>query len=186
LQFAISFFEILVGRAKSLRQRRIGIGQLPELEVASFQGGLGVGNLPPLRVELEENAHLGTEDGRIDRFEEEVHRARAIAAQYVVLAVPSGRQEDDGNVASGRVLACVVSDFVPVHFRHLHVEQKNGELPLEELAQGFVAALGNHHLASQAIEQRAQGDQVGLDVVDDENRNARRFNRVRRQGAGNG
>jgi hypothetical protein len=56
----------------------------------------------------------------------------------------------------------------PVHPRHVDVEQDERELPLEHLAQRFVAGRRRMQVLAQLLEHRAVDEQLVRPVVDDQ------------------
>ena len=95
-------------------------------------------------IQLDEDADLGAHDRRHDRREDEVHRAKVVAAPHVGLGLVQRRHEDDRRELRAWPLTDQLRCLETVHDRHSHVEQDHGELVAEQLAQG-VGARGRLH-----------------------------------------
>ncbi len=63
----------------------------------------------------------------------------------------------------------------PVEPRHLHVHEDAGEVPLEECQQRLVPRVREHQLLLQRLQDGPQGDQVGVDVVHDQDAGTHRL-----------
>ena len=92
-------------------------------------------------------------------------------------------EEDDRDALGLLALADDAGGLVAVHARHVDVEQDHRELALEQMAQRLLAGAGDHDLG-QILDHGADGEQVVLVVVDDQDRAARSARR--RLGSGRG
>jgi hypothetical protein len=128
-------------------------------------GDLAVEALPP-QEQVEEDLHLAAQDVGVHRLEEEVEGTAVVPPADVFVALVHGRDEDDGDLTGGGVLAGVSRHLVAVHVRHLHVQQHHREVALEQLLQRFIARVGADQLAVQARQLGFQRQEVGVDVVD--------------------
>jgi len=110
---------------------------LIELQPIGYAGqpvehGLGAQQVV-LHLQGQVGLHPCANDGRVDRFGDEVHRTQAEADQFVgFLALRS--DEDHRNVAGLRVRLQAATDLVAVHALHDHVEQY--QVGLLRLADG--------------------------------------------------
>ncbi|MNC48780.1 hypothetical protein D3C75_979160 [compost metagenome] len=99
---------------------------------------------------------------------QKVHRAAFIALERVVHLAPGGGDEHDGDVAGLFRAAHQLGQFETVHARHLHIEDGQGELVLEQQRQRCLGRLCLVHLAVLALDQGVEGQQVFWQVVDDQ------------------
>ena len=81
-----------------------------------------------LGVELEEDADLGAQDGRVVRLEDVVDGAGRVAAEDVVALLADRGHEDDRHRARALAALDQLGGLEAVHARHLHVEQHDGEV----------------------------------------------------------
>ena len=124
----------------SRRQRRIDrerrLREALELNRPSFErGGLRL-RLRRLAEELDEHADLRPQDVGLRRREDVVDGAERIAPRGMRV-VRIRRHEDDRGVLRARPLPQERGRLEAVHRRHVHVEQDDRELVLEEQTQGL-------------------------------------------------
>jgi hypothetical protein len=124
--------------------------------------------LLPLAEQLDEDRDLALEELGIDRLEQEIDGARLVAAEDADRLRGVGGHEDDRHAAGALGPAHQFSELEPVHGRHPHVDQGEGDVVLEQKLQRF----GPAHCLEQAdpglIEQRGQDFDVLGTVVDDQ------------------
>jgi hypothetical protein len=110
-----------------------------------------------LLVEVHEHGDLGLEDLRDHGSADEVHCPQRIAAEDVGLHLVHGREEDDGRLLGARARADHLRGLEAVHHRHVHVEEDDREVLLQEGAQGLAPGIGAHHLLAEVAQDRFQG-----------------------------
>ncbi|MDT4827249.1 hypothetical protein FQZ97_605890 [compost metagenome] len=101
----------------------------------------------------------------IEGFEDEVHRAGGVSLQHGVLGVGDGGDEDDRREAGQRAAAHQAGDFEAVHARHLHVQQDQADLFLEQAFQCRLAGVHRAYLPFAVVQQRLHRGKVFLAVV---------------------
>ncbi|MNE28043.1 hypothetical protein D3C80_1214700 [compost metagenome] len=99
---------------------------------------------------------------------QKVHGPALVALEGIVHLAACGADENDRDVLGLLRAAHQLGQFEAVHAGHLHVEDSQGELVLEQQCQGLVGGLSLVHLAVFALDQRVQGQQVLRQVVDDQ------------------
>ncbi len=134
-----------------------------------------------LGEQVDEHRDLGAKHDRIDRLEHIVDRAHRIAAHQMLGFLVDRRQEDDRDALGLLARADDLGGLVAVHPGHVDVEQDDRELAPEQLAQRFLARIGDDHLAD-FLEHGRDREQVALVIVDDQHARAIE-RRVRRAGA---
>ena len=155
-----------VGVADALEQRRRAVG-----------GGLGeVGVALPLPARLrlllleqaDEGGDLLPEDVGIERLEEVVDGAGRVAGvDLPPVAVECG-DEDDRREARRRQGLDVPRDLVAVHPGHLHVEDDDGEVLVQDVLERFGGVVGADEANAERLESRLEGEEVLGAVVDQE------------------
>ncbi|MNN06261.1 hypothetical protein D3C81_1190440 [compost metagenome] len=121
-----------------------------------------------LAKQVDEHRHLAFHRQAVQRLVQEVHRAAFVALEGVVHLAPGGADKDNRDILGLLGAAHQLGQFEAVHAGHLHVEDSQGELVLEQQCQGLVGGLSLVHLAVFALDQRVQGQQVLRQVVDDQ------------------
>ena len=121
-----------------------------------------------LAEEVHEDLDLRLEDLRDDRLEEVVDRADGVSLEDVRFVPRERRDEDDRRVAGLLALANQVRGLEAVHFGHLHVEEDDGEIVVEQPLQGLHPRLGADALDVSVGEHRLERDQVVRLIVDEE------------------
>jgi hypothetical protein len=132
-----------------------------------------------------EDLHLRAQHLRDDGCKQEVGRAPLVSLEAVDFIGQEGRHENDGDVGRAGPLVDRFGRFETIHTGHVHVEQNDGEIVQQDLAQRFLARAGRQDFVmrfhSPLVKQAGQGQQAGHIVVDDENF---RFRSVRHVGSG--
>ena len=118
-------------------------------------------------LQLHEDPDLGTQDFGDDRRQDVVDRAERIAFRRLRL-VGERRYEDDGRMARAAALADQLGRLVSGHPRHVHVEQDDREIPLDQLQQRLLARGDGHDVLIEIIEARAIDQMLFGQVVDDQ------------------
>jgi hypothetical protein len=117
--------------------------------------------------QLDEDADLRAQDLRLNRFEDVVDRAELVSAKDVRLAATERGEKDDRRVARFVAGADQARRLEAVEIRHLHVEQDDGELLIEQMAQRLLARLRHDQPPVVVIRKdRLQREQVVRLVVD--------------------
>ena len=125
-------------------------------------------DLPPLAIELDEDAHLATDRERIERLEEEVDRASLVAAEHARALPAHRRDEDDGDVPRALHPAHELRELEPVHLGHLHVEQRQREVVAEQQLEGLLAGASAVHFDVLVTQESLERNEVVLAIVDEE------------------
>ena len=108
---------------------------MAELELLAFdlvQSLFLLGEATPLEIQLDEHVDLRPQDLRLERFEDVVDRADGVSLEDVLLVLADRREEDDRDELRSLARLDHLRCLEPVHARHLHVEQNDGELALEQ------------------------------------------------------
>jgi hypothetical protein len=106
--------------------------------------------------------------GRGDRLDQVIDCARLVAAVHRIHVVAGRGQEDDRGQAGAAPLADQPGSLEPVHARHPHVEQDDGELVLQDQAQRFGARAGDHEILPERLQHLLQRIQTVRLVVDEQ------------------
>ena len=101
----------------------------------------------------------------VDRFVEEVVRARLEALDAIRDLVERGNH-DDGNVMGARIGLQPPADFETVHLRHHHVQQDDIDMTLGADAQGFGAGIGWRDLKILGGQPGIEQLHIRWDIVD--------------------
>ncbi len=88
-------------------------------------------------MKLKEGLGLVAQDLRLERLEQEVHRAGVVALEHPVTLLHAGRHEDDRHVPSALGTAHQLGQLEAIHLGHLHVDQRQGKLVLQHQLQRF-------------------------------------------------
>ena len=121
-----------------------------------------------LAVQLDEDRDLRAQHLRVERLEEVVDGARGVAAEHVPLLLRDRGQEDDRDRLRPLALLDQLRGLEPVETRHLDVEQDAREVLVEERPERLLAGLRADEVLAERLEDRAQGDEVLLAVVDEQ------------------
>ena len=125
-------------------------------------------------LQFELGAHPRQHDRRVDRLGDVIDRAQFESAFLVLGGVHRG-DEDDRDLARGRVLAQVLQDLVAVHLGHHHVEQDQvGTRVGHRRTQGPGAGIGGAD-AILRLQQFTENGQVLRRVIDDQDGACRCF-----------
>ena len=119
-----------------------------------------------LPEQLHEDIDFVAEDLRLVRLEDVVDRAELVAAEDVSLAAAERRQKDDGCAARFVALANQRRRFEAIEVRHLHIEQDDCELALEQRTQRGAAGIGTHEVQIHIGQDRFEREQIAGLVVD--------------------
>ncbi len=132
----------------------------------------------PLRLlgqqeELDEHPHLGAQDLGHHRRHDVVDRAQRVALRRMHLVVVVGRDEDDRHVRRALAAADERRRLEAVEARHVHVEQDDGEVALQDFLQRVLARARRDHVLLQILEDGLQHEPLVRAVVDDQDVGAR-------------
>src|SRR6476619_2597309 len=127
-----------------------------------------VRNLLLLTIQLEEDIRLVPEDVRLDRLVQEVDGAALVAPERPPLVARAGGDEDDRYVPCAFAASHQLGERESVHFRHLHVEQRQGDVVRQKQIQGLRPGMRRQHHHVLAPQQRLEDQQVLVAVVDDQ------------------
>ncbi len=125
-----------------------------------------VGELLALAPQLDEGVDLVPQDARIDGLRQEVDRAGFVAVEDALRAVRAGGHEDDGDAPRAFGPAHQLGELEAVHVGHLHIEDGERELVLEQQLERLVARGRRGDRQPVLAQQRLEGDEVLVDVVD--------------------
>ena len=114
----------------------------------------------PDDVPFDEKAHLERLGDVVDPAEGE--------GVHLVEVLVQGADEDDGDAAQGRVGLEVAADLVPVHLRHVDVEEDQVGRVFSRRQQRQLAARDRADLVASGLEHPGQDLEVGRDVVHDQ------------------
>ncbi|MNV07489.1 hypothetical protein D3C71_979220 [compost metagenome] len=78
---------------------------------------------PAVTLVLEQRLDLGRKDLWVERLEQIIHRTTGIALDHGILGLFVGGQENDRRQTGPLATAHQARHFIPVHVRHLHVQQ---------------------------------------------------------------
>ena len=121
-----------------------------------------------LPVQLDEDRDLRTKHLRVERLEEVVDGTRRVAAEHVLLLLRDRGQEDDRDRLRPLALLDQLCRVEPVETRHLDVEQDAREVVVEQRPERLLAGLRADEVLAERLEDRSQGDEVLLAVVDEQ------------------
>jgi hypothetical protein len=157
----------LLGEAKlPLDAQPLGIGAQVRVEQRLFLPGLAL-DLLGHGEQVDEHRHLGLEHDRIDRLEHIVHRAHRIAAQQMLALLVHRGEEDDRHALGLLARADDLRGLIAVDAGHIDIYQDHRELAPKELAQRFLARIGDDDVGD-VLEYRTDREQIALVIVDDE------------------
>ena len=165
-------------RREHLRHAQ-ALGQLAHqalaLGGAGLQGLHRLRQLAPLAKEAQEHVDLLAQDRQLQRFEEKVDRAGAVALERAQLILGSGSDEDDRHLARAQHAAHQLGQLEAVHLRHLHVEQRQRDVVVhQQQLQRVASRLRLDHLEVVAAQERLQRATILLEIVDNQDLGARR------------
>ena len=142
-----------------------------ELELANLaraQQHLLLRELLLLEIQIDEDADLRAQDVRLERLRQVVHRADRVALEDVLLVLADRREEDDRDVLRALARLDQPRGLEAVDPRHLNVEQDDGEVVEEELAQRLVPRVRPDQRLAERLEDRLQREQVLRPIVDEQ------------------
>ena len=148
----------ILGRARGIDRER-GARELVELRGALAELGRLPADLLGLPEELDEHRHLGAQHLGHDRRQDVIDRAEPVPARHVRL-VAVGGDEDDRRVLAARPRPDERRGLEAVHDRHAHVEQDDGEVPVEERPQRLLPGADLHDVLAELGEDRLERDQL--------------------------
>jgi hypothetical protein len=175
-----------VGGRRDIEHHRQGLDDERLLDQAALKGLLSapllaaneeiVGHEPLLQrrlaadllgalLQLDEDGDLRAQDQGIDGLEHEVHRPGGVAAHEVRRFLVHRRQEDDRHMA--RLLAAPdePGGLISVQAGHEHVQQYDGKVLPQQVAQGLFAGVGADHGLAQLSQHGLKREQIGPVVV---------------------
>jgi hypothetical protein len=153
-----------------LGQRLVARLAVPALRlqgVLAQQGGLERDLLAGLE-EGDEHRGLRAEHHRVEGLHQVVHRPLGIAPELAAGVVGVGGEKDDRRRLAGAAGFHEAGGLEPVHPRHLHVEDDQGELLPLDRGQGLRARRGTDQPRAEPLQDRLQGEEVVGVVVDEE------------------
>jgi len=115
--------------------------------------------------ERHEHAHLGAQDVRRERADQVVHRAQGIPTRRLHF-VGVGGEEDDRRVRVPNPLPDEGRRLEPVHVRHVHVEEDDRGLALEEELERLAPRADRDHALAHVGQRRFDGQALGREIVD--------------------
>jgi len=121
-------------------------------------------------VVLEKDLRLGEHGLGREGLDDVVDRAVGVALEDLLLLAADRGDEDDGCVAGALPLADQRRRLEPVELRHLHVEEDERAILLEEEAQRFPTRARLDQALVQRFEDCFQRQEIRLAIVDDEDR----------------
>ena len=122
-----------------------------------------------LARQVDEGPHLRPQDRRDDGLEQEVDRAELITLGYLVVALVVRGEEDDRHVPRPLARPDERRGLEPVHPGHLDVEEREGEVLLQQSPEGFDPGGGAHEVLPEVGQHGLEGEQIFRIVVDEEN-----------------
>ena len=134
--------------------------------------------LAPVAGHLEEHAHLAPQDLRRVGLRQVVDGSDLVALEPLQLVRAGGGQEHDRDQPGLVVAAQVLGQLVAAHARHLHVQDRHGEVVVERGGEGLVAVGGLDDFGVHTAQDLPQGEAVGLPVVHDQDLQVLRHGRV--------
>ena len=132
----------------------------------AFRFGHGADALLHL-PQLDEHLDLAAQDIRPHRRQDVIDRAERVAVRRLHL-VGVGGDEDDRRVRRPLVLPDELGGLQAVDVRHVDVEQDDGELAREHLAQRLRARAHHHQVLLELLEDRPEDEQLLRQIVDDQ------------------
>ena len=142
-----------------------GLGRLGDGQRGAFFGLPA--DLLRLLIQLDEDAHLGAENGRHDRRQNVIDRAQRIALKGVCLIRKRG-DKDNRRALAAFALTDQRGRLKTVHVRHVHIEQDDGEVVFQQSAQRLAPRADADHVLPQHVEDRFHRQQLVGHVVDDQ------------------
>ena len=121
-----------------------------------------------LALEVAEDADLRAQHVRLEGLEHVVDGARLVAAGDLGDVGAHRGQEDDRRGAAALAPADELRGLEAVHARHLHVEQDDGEVLLQQRLERLLARPGRAQAHLQRLEHRREREQVLRPVVDEQ------------------
>jgi hypothetical protein len=121
-----------------------------------------------LAEQLDEDGDLRAQDVGLDRLEDVIDRAERVAARDVALAGRVGGEEDDRDVARLLAPADEGGRLEAVDAGHVHVQEDDGHVAFEQVAQRLVAGGGLDEVPVRRLEDGVERDQVRRVVIDDQ------------------
>ena len=114
------------------------VGLLQRLGLRLQRVALG-GDLLALAIEFEKHVGLAAQNIGFDRLVDEIDRAGLIAAETALRVGVAGGDENDRNMAGALVAAHQLGQFEAVQARHLHVDQRQRDVVLQQKLKRLVA-----------------------------------------------
>lgn len=99
---------------------------------------------------------------------QKVHGPALVALEGIIHLAARRADEDDRDVLGLVGTAHQLGQFETVHARHLHIENGQCELVLQQQRQGSLGRLCLVHLAVLALDQGIERQQVFRQVVDNQ------------------
>jgi hypothetical protein len=125
--------------------------------------------LPDLLEEIDEARDLRPDDNGNQRLDKVIHRAQRIGPIDREAVAFKGRKEDDGSASGFFPAADQLGRLEAIQAGHLDVQQHDGEVVVQQTAQGFLAGTHFHEVLAEVRENRLERHQVGWLVVHQEN-----------------
>ena len=129
------------------RPQRFGVPLAQRQQSRVFLGGDSqfiplADHFLPLTIELEEHFCLAPQDVRLDRFTNKVDRSGFVAAESALRTRATRRHKDNRDASRSFGAANEFRQLKPVHLGHLHVDQREGDVVLQQQFQGVAAGAG--------------------------------------------
>jgi hypothetical protein len=122
------------------------------------QALLLVGDPPALEIELDKHVDLRAEDLRLEGLGHVVDGADGVSLEDILLVFADRREKDDRHEPRSFARLDHLRSLEAVHAGHLHIEQDDGELALEQATQRGLAGLRAHDALSERLENRLEGE----------------------------
>jgi hypothetical protein len=121
-----------------------------------------------LSVQVDEHGDLGAEDHRVVRLEDVVDGAGSVAAEDMVSFLADGRDEDDRDAPGAFPLPDQLGGLEAVHVGHLHVQEDQRELLVEEMPQSLLARPCHDEVQVERGQHSLERDEVLALVIDEQ------------------
>jgi hypothetical protein len=128
-------------------------------------------------VQLDEHGDLRTQHVGVERLEDVVDGAGRVAAEDLFLLLRDRGDEDDRYVACSFALLDQSRSLEPVENRHLDVEQDDGDLVAQQLAQRVLTRVRGEKRLLERLEDRLECEQILRPVVDEQDVRHQTFSR---------
>src|SRR5437016_5182440 len=121
-----------------------------------------------LAVELAEHRNFGFQNRGIDWLGQVIHRSGAITRENLLVLAGMGGDENDGYVLGFPPLLDELGQLEATGARHLHVQDDQSKIGVEEGHQGFLRGRGFCEPIVRVIENRLENRKVLRLVIHDQ------------------